>query len=264
MMPTATAVARPGVRLDAPGPQPHQPALLLVAHGSRDPRSASHLCRLADRIGELAPELSVGLGFLEQSEPSVAQALSHLVQAGQEDIVVVPMLLGSAFHAEIDLPAQLEATQVGTRLHQSRVIGTDPGMADVLEAAARPLERCDGFVLLAAGSSDPQARAELVDRADDLARRLDRPVEAAFVTCEPDLQTAADRLSRRGVNRPGLVPWFLAPGLLLDRGLHQARELGVSDVGPTVAQSLQLPTIVLRRYRDEARVIALTRASSIS
>lgn len=258
-----------------------RPPLLLVAHGSRDPRFAPQLAAVAEGVRALESSLPVALGFLELSTPSVAQAVVPLIAAGQGSIVVVPMLLGSAFHAEIDLPVQLEqampqrgpqaqgaATKPASplagdsQLHQAPVLGTDPAMADALESQARQLDRCDGIVLLGAGSSDPRPSARLAAQAEDLSGRLGQPVETAFVTRSPSLDEAVGRLARRGVRRPGLVPWFLAAGVLLDRGLRRASELGVREVAPTLADGPRLPAIVLSRYHVVADQLAVPTTAS--
>jgi len=47
----------------------HDPALLLVGHGSRSAAGVQEYFALGDRVRALAPGLSVGCGFNELSPP---------------------------------------------------------------------------------------------------------------------------------------------------------------------------------------------------
>lgn len=52
--------------------RPPPPALVLVAHGSRDPRALATVRSLMERVRELRPHLSVRLGHIELNEPRSA------------------------------------------------------------------------------------------------------------------------------------------------------------------------------------------------
>lgn len=81
------------------------PALLAVAHGSRDPRSAATVRALVTAVRLAAPGTEVREAFLDLSSPKVGERLAELHARGQRQVVVVPLLLGSAYHARVDLPA---------------------------------------------------------------------------------------------------------------------------------------------------------------
>src|SRR5690606_186340 len=85
-----------------------QPPLLIVAHGSRDPRSAATVRALAEVVRTQAEGRDVRVAFLDLSEPSVGDALAALHAEGHRHVVAVPLLLGHAYHARIDLPALVE------------------------------------------------------------------------------------------------------------------------------------------------------------
>ena len=69
------------------------PALIALAHGSRDPRSAATVTALVDEVRALRPDLRVEAAFLELVEPASSTVVDRLVQAGHDEIVVVPLLL---------------------------------------------------------------------------------------------------------------------------------------------------------------------------
>src|ERR1051326_6280711 len=78
-------------------------SVLLVAHGSRDPRAAATTRALARAVAAVRPGLDVRVGFLELSQPRPAEVLAAM-PAGT---VVVPLLLTRAYHGTVVLPAQV-------------------------------------------------------------------------------------------------------------------------------------------------------------
>ncbi|MEP7301065.1 MAG: CbiX/SirB N-terminal domain-containing protein [Caldimonas sp.] len=99
-----------------------RPALILFAHGARDPRWAAPLAAVAERIRQADPGRSVELAFLEFMTPDLATAARRLADAGAPRIDVVPLFLGTGGHLRQDLPPLLDALRtahpgVEVRLH---------------------------------------------------------------------------------------------------------------------------------------------------
>ena len=67
------------------------PALVALAHGSRDPRSAATINALVAEIRAQRPDLRVEAAFLDLSRPSFHTVVDRLVKAGYDEIVVVPL-----------------------------------------------------------------------------------------------------------------------------------------------------------------------------
>ena len=87
------------------------PALVALAHGSRDPRSAETIQALVGEVRAMRPDLRIEPAFLELSKPSFSTVVKKLVRAGYDEIVVVPLLLTEAHHAKVDVPSAIaEAT----------------------------------------------------------------------------------------------------------------------------------------------------------
>jgi sirohydrochlorin ferrochelatase len=78
-----------------------------------------------------------------------------------------------------------------------------------------------GIIVFAHGSRIEPANQAVRSAAADLARAGDYPeVEAAFLELgRPGLEEAAGLLVARGVERIVIIPYFLTPGMLLDRDL---------------------------------------------
>lgn len=243
------------------------PTLLLVGHGSRDHRSAGELRALADRVRAAGRELpgrgfEVRIAFLELSEPLLEEVLAQV----SGDVVVVPLLLGSAFHATADLPdrlAEVERSRPDLSITQTAVLGPDP-LLDAAVCARTDLlvaQGCDAVVLLGTGSSHERANAEVDAVAARVAAAVGVPVAAGFVTAEPKLADAVDGLRAGGAARIGLVPWFLAPGRLLDAGLRRAADLGVDAHATTLAADDRLVDIVLSRAMSAVCARSVARAA---
>nr|WP_308102890.1 MULTISPECIES: CbiX/SirB N-terminal domain-containing protein [unclassified Nocardia] len=111
------------------------PALIAVAHGSRDPRSAATMAAVVAGIAAARPDIDVRLAFLDLSAPSVDQVIDAVAAQGHTRAVVVPLLLGSAFHARVDLPGILDTARSRhplLRLTQADVLGPDPRLVRAL------------------------------------------------------------------------------------------------------------------------------------
>ena len=78
-----------------------------------------------------------------------------------------------------------------------------------------------GIIVFAHGSRIEPANQAVRSAAADLARAGDYPnVEAAFLELgHPSLEEAVGLLATRGVERIVIIPYFLTPGLHLERDL---------------------------------------------
>lgn len=102
------------------------PALVALAHGSRDPRSAATINALVAEVRAMRPDLRIEAAFLDLSRPSFSTVVDRLVRAGFDEIVVVPLLLSDAFHAKIDVPsavAEQAARHEGLQIRATDILG---------------------------------------------------------------------------------------------------------------------------------------------
>ena len=67
------------------------PALVALAHGSRDPRSADTIKALTERVACMRPDLRIEAAFLDLADPSLDDVVDRLVTEGHDEIVVVPL-----------------------------------------------------------------------------------------------------------------------------------------------------------------------------
>ncbi|WP_410642388.1 sirohydrochlorin chelatase [Amycolatopsis sp. lyj-346] len=231
------------------------PPLVAVAHGSRDPRSAATVRALVDVVRAQAPGLSVHESFLDLSEPRVTDVLRRLYADGHRTAVVVPLLLGSAFHARVDLPALIDEVTgdcPGFRVQVSDVLGADPALEAVAldRLASAPHRRDTGVIVSAVGSSNASANAVVASLASRWEERLGVPVSEAFASAtQPDIPAAAAALRSRGARHLVVASWFLAPGLLPDRIATQAREADPKAfIAKPLADDPRVADVVVSRY----------------
>ncbi len=79
-------------------------ALILFAHGARDPEWASPLWRVRAAVRAQSPDLRVELAFLEFLAPNLPDCVGSLVPEGFDRIVIVPMFIAQGGHLKNDLP----------------------------------------------------------------------------------------------------------------------------------------------------------------
>ncbi|MEV7956930.1 sirohydrochlorin chelatase [Streptomyces sp. NPDC056178] len=237
------------------------PVLLVIAHGSRDPRHAATVHALTARVRSLRPGLRVETGFLDFNAPSVPRVLERLAAQGAGDVIALPLLLTRAFHAKSDIPTVLHEAR--TRLHrlrivQAEVLGPSPLLNSALErrlfeAGIRPGERrSTGLVLASAGSTDPEAIAVIAEIARELRHTGWCSVRPAFASASlPRTEDAVRALRAEGVRQVAVAPYVIAPGRLPDRIATGAA--GADVLADVLGASPELARLLLTRY-DEARI----------
>ncbi|MEW1720110.1 sirohydrochlorin chelatase [Streptomyces sp. NPDC093109] len=246
------------MRLFVPPSPPGSPALLVIAHGSRDPRHAATVHALVRRVRALRPGLRVATGFLDFDSPSVSGQLDRLARDGVRDVVALPLLLTRAFHAKADIPAVLrEASRrhPALRIRRAGVLGPSPLLTDALErrlyeAGLRPGDKgSTGVVLAAAGSSDPEAIAVIADIAREWWHTGWCAVRPAFASASlPRTEDAVRALRAEGVRRIAVAPYVIAPGRLPDRIDAGARAAGADILAGVLGPAPELARLLLRRY----------------
>jgi sirohydrochlorin cobaltochelatase len=83
-------------------------AIVLFAHGSRDPHWHEPIAAVAQAIAERSPHTVVRCAYLELSTPSLPQAVETLVAQGTDAVRVFPLFLGMGKHAREDLPQLMQ------------------------------------------------------------------------------------------------------------------------------------------------------------
>lgn len=234
------------------------PALIALAHGSRDPRAARTVREIVATTRRRRPDLCTEGAFLDHSRPDAEAVVDRLAARGTREVVVVPLLLTSAFHATVDVPDVVR--RVGERhpdiaVRMASVIGCDTGLLSVLDERLREALRSarvrelDALVLTAAGSSDALANASVARLARLWGQRHRLPTSVAFASAAPPSSGEAVREWRRQGRRSIAVgSLFIAPGRLPDRTAELATEAGAVAVSEPLGAHAELSRLVLARY----------------
>lgn len=234
------------------------PALIALAHGSRDRRSAATITALVEQTKALRPDLRIEKAFLEVARPDFHKVVDRLVRAGYDEIVVVPLLLVEAFHARVDVPevvAEATARHPGLRIRTTDVLGLERRFLEVLDerlrealSAARVRE-LDALVLAAAGSTDPLANQAVARLARMWGAHHKLPVTAAYAAATPPATGEAVRAFRaEGRRHIAVASLFLAPGTMHDRAAELALEAGAIAVAAPLGAHPEIARTVLARY----------------
>ncbi|MFZ3497499.1 sirohydrochlorin chelatase [Streptomyces sp. 5.8] len=230
-----------------------QPALVAVAHGSRDPRALHTVQALLERVRELRPRLDVRLGHIELNHPLLDHTLAPERAAGAA--VLVPLLLGRGTHVKRDLPAA--AARAGhLRTRVAAPLGPHPLLVEALyeRLVEAGWSAGSAVVLAAAGSRDPDSAADVRATADLLSERLGGvPVVAAYASgTAPAVPAAVRALAARGLHRVAVASYFTAPGRFAAASAAAAPGPAAAPLGAHPA----LARLVLQRYDEAAAALA--------
>jgi sirohydrochlorin ferrochelatase len=234
------------------------PALVALAHGSRDARSGATIKALAAEVRAMRPDLRIETAFLEHSKPSFPSVVDRLVRAGYDEIVVVPLLLTEAYHANVDVPeaiAEATAKHEGLKIRATRVLGLEPVFLEVLDRRLRAalkearVRELDGLVLAPAGSSNHLANQAVTRLARLWGTRHKLPTVAAYASAAPPATGEAVRQFRaEGRRHIAVGSLFLAPGTLPDRAAELAHEAGAVAVSAPLGADPEVARTILARY----------------
>lgn len=114
-------------------------AIVLFAHGSRDPQWCRPVEAVAARMRQFDETVLVACAYLEQMVPALPIVVRGLAASGVKRVSVVPMFLGVGRHAREDLPvlmAELALEHPQIRFQLQRAIGEDPRLVDLMAEIA--------------------------------------------------------------------------------------------------------------------------------
>lgn len=224
-------------------------AVILLAHGSPDPRSSEATRELATTLESRSFGSTVRVAFLQHDAPSLTDAVTALLAEGHQDIVLVPAFLSGASHVRKDVPAAVEAAETATGVHLavSDPIGPDGTLLAALDRLLPP----GPAVLATAGSTDPDARRALSRIAATWSESRQAPVIVAYASqAEPDVATALQLLEEATGERAGVASFVLFPGVLPDRIAAAAMDRAVTA---PLYSALETVTLIESRVASARR-----------
>jgi sirohydrochlorin ferrochelatase len=235
-------------------------AILLLSHGSRDPRAEYVVGELVSAVAAKTG-LTVRAAHLDFTPPTAEVALKQLAAEGFTSVRVVPLLFTPGYHLTHDVPCAVEASGVTAQVDVSVAPPLLSGgrrarklllaaLADrLLQTGADP--HPDALVLASAGSSSQTARLHITNLARDLEHAHGIPVFPAFASAaSPSPTQALEALCDRGFQNPAVAALFVAPGKLTDSVVAACVDLPVADplgVSPAFVELLVSQARVLSK-----------------
>nr|WP_306839531.1 CbiX/SirB N-terminal domain-containing protein [Catenuloplanes nepalensis] len=210
--------------------------MVLVAHGSRDPRAANATRALVRAVAALRPGLDVRASYLDHAGPRPGEVLSVLESAGCARAILVPLLLTAAYHGRVDVPDVVRTARAeGLRMPVaiSEVIGPFDGVVPdlLLSGLLRRLGEVTNLQPPRGYGREPATEAaKSPEPADGVARNRER-AGGVVRSREPAGGVARNRERVGGVVRSrdpadGVVPNREPAG-----GVVRSREQVVAGIG---------------------------------
>jgi sirohydrochlorin ferrochelatase len=245
------------------------PPLIAVAHGSSDPRAAAAVTGLMALVRARAG-LDARAAFLGHALPSVPDVLEAVrgshpddrQERGAPTAVVLPLLLGAAYHSDVDLPAllrQASRRMPGLRISYGQPLGPHPGLLRALDRRLAEADRpatagATAVVLAAAGSSRPAANAAVARAADawQRARGWHTVVPGYASAAGPSPGAAVAGLLRAGAPRVVVATYLLAPGVFADQVRERSLAAGAAAVSAPLGAAPEVADVVIERYLQAA------------
>lgn len=204
-------------------------ALLIVGHGTRDPRGQSQFLDTVETTRQQLSNRVVRHAWLKFHSPDIATGLGQLADDGVERVVIVPLLLFEAGHWRRDLPAHIrQATRQHPTLQitYTHAIASHPKTCQL--AVSQFARTIDGHrlaleqtVLLVVGRGSPGGLTDPDCR--DLGHRIARQtnvgkIQLAFLEMrQPRLADAIASVSDHRFRWVVVMPLLLFNGELVDR-----------------------------------------------
>lgn len=211
--------------------------LLMVGHGTRNPKGRQDLLDFGKLYHQLDPSRPVIPCFLELTGPSIQAGVDQCVEQGYTDISVLPILLFAARHNKFDVTGELDRakaryakTHPELTFHYGRHFGITPAILDLwrnrLDLLDLPahnpnnIARKDTTLLfIGRGSSDPDANGDVYK----LARMIwegsgYHTVETCFIgITHPRLEEGFRRARLYEPKRVIVMPYFMFTGVLMEK-----------------------------------------------
>ncbi len=253
---------------DKNGAHGHEPgpALLIVGHGSRDPRGVREFHDLVGLVRRKNPSLAVEGGFIELSRPPISECVDRLAEGGTLNVAAVPLMLLAAGHAKDDIPATLVREKMShpkLSFGYGRALGIRPELLELMDerisSVVSTAEKEETAVLVVGrGSSDPDANSDLSKITRLFYEGRPYPfVESAYVSMTPpDVAEGLDRCFRLGAKRIVIFSYFLFTGILEERIREQSRAFAAAHPGAEVRYAgyfgpdERVADLVVERYTE--------------
>ena len=140
-------------------------ALVVCAHGTDNPQGQAVVRSIVAQVARRRPDLTVREAYVDVQQPELPQVVNELA-AHHDSVVVVPLLLSSGFHTEVDVA---QAVAAHPHAHAAPALGPHALLAKVLvDRLVDAGATLDASVVLAVAGSSRAAGATDAERMREL------------------------------------------------------------------------------------------------
>ncbi len=211
--------------------------ILLVGHGSREPRGNDEIEAFAAAWRKRRPNDRIEVCFIEFADVTLDEGMANAAK-GSQRVIVVPLILGAAGHVKMEIPHHIEHARKhypDVEFMMAKHLGATDKILQALKSelskAMLDLDAPDakntGVVLLARGSSDRVANGEVAKMARWLFEETGHEmVDLAFTGITyPKVETVVQRQVACGMKQVIVLPYYLFTGVLIERIARQVARL---------------------------------------
>ncbi len=207
------------------------PVAIIVGHGTREAQGIAEFNAFANAVVRHVerswhgPQITFDRAFLELASPSIQEAVARCKEVKASHVVLVPLMLLSAQHMKVDIPAILadaRNTLPYARLSLLQAINVDSdfvqvGFMRLIGAGFSPDQPKTAVVLVGRGSRDEAAIANFGRIASALGQQVRQTiVEPGFLTgIGPSLESALSTCVAAGAQHIFAVPYLWFYGYLV-------------------------------------------------
>ena len=239
--------------------EPRRPALVLCAHGTRDPLGRATVREVVDAVAERLPGVEVLEAYVDVHGPEVAEVVAGLpARARAAGWPGVRACRCCSRRATTCTSTSRRPWPTGPTCAPPVRSGPTTCSSTCSSSGSRPQGRCAGWpvVLAPAGSSDARAQADSADMAQRLAERgagrCSLGYAAGPVPTVADAVRAARAAGRRGAGRGGVVPAGAGVLPAAGRGFGGRRRDRAARAGPADRRRSCWPATGPRSRRSAA------------
>jgi len=109
-------------------------AIILFAHGARDPEWAAPFGVIQKQLQAARPDAMVEVAFLEFMAPSLETAVAQSAARGARRIVLVPLFMAQGGHLKRDLPLLVEKMREQHPQIEMRIMPAIGDVPEILQA----------------------------------------------------------------------------------------------------------------------------------
>lgn len=222
-------------------------AILYVCHGSRKQEGIESAREFIEKSKKNFKSVTQEIAFLQFAAPNIMEGIKKCVKQGATKIVLIPILLLSANHADEDIPREIEKAQIkypNVTFTYGQPFGVHvqiiASLYDRIVEQGVAVEKDAHVILVGRGSRQTHIREKLTEIATLFKKTYALPsVDVCFLYgLRPSLIDAIKAIETTNQRQVFIVPYLLFSGVLMDRVKKHVTNLGGVERKVVVCQPL--------------------------